>query len=99
MPEKLDRNNPERTLWECPVCGSINAWDWNEAERASRLLKTKVKVSHGSCFDNICGHCGSDIVRADSPIRASCYTHEAKEHCSDPDTQEKGVWFDCFYEE
>ena len=24
---------------------------------------------------------------------------EAKEHCQDPDTEEKGVWFDAFYEE
>jgi len=24
---------------------------------------------------------------------------EAQEHCKDPDTQEKGVWFDVFYEE
>jgi hypothetical protein len=23
---------------------------------------------------------------------------EAKDHCKDPDTHEKGVWFDCFYE-
>jgi len=24
---------------------------------------------------------------------------EAKEHCSSEETHEKGVWFDCFYEE
>jgi hypothetical protein len=24
---------------------------------------------------------------------------EAQKHCSDPSTQEKGVWFDAFYEE
>jgi hypothetical protein len=24
---------------------------------------------------------------------------EAREHCKDPSTHEKGVWFDCFYEE
>lgn len=24
---------------------------------------------------------------------------EAQEHCKDPATHEKGVWFDCFYEE
>jgi hypothetical protein len=24
---------------------------------------------------------------------------EAQEHCSDPDTSEKGVWFDSFYKE
>ena len=24
---------------------------------------------------------------------------EAQEHCKDPSTHEKGVWFDCFYEE
>lgn len=24
---------------------------------------------------------------------------EAQEHCGDPSTQEKGVWFDAFYEE
>jgi hypothetical protein len=76
--EKLDRNNPDRTLWECPVCLGINAWDWDEAERASSLLKTEVKVAHGSCFDNICGHCGADLVHVDSPIRATCYTHEGE---------------------
>jgi len=76
---KLDRNNPERTLWECPVCLNINAWDWDEADRASRLLKVEVKCAHGSGFDNICGHCGADLVHEDSPILAECYTHEPRE--------------------
>ena len=76
MSEKLDRNNPERIIWECGACGGINAWNWDDAERASRLLKVEVKESHGSCFDNICGHCGTDWVRIDSPMRAEVYTHE-----------------------
>ena len=76
MSIKLGRNNPERTLWECPVCKNINAWNYDDAERASKFLKVEVKVAHGSCFDNICGHCGADLVHIDSPIRANCYTHE-----------------------
>jgi hypothetical protein len=31
---------------------------------------------------------------------ATGLTHEdVKEYCSDPDSKEDGVWFDCFYEE
>lgn len=63
-------------LWLCPVCGAVNAWNIEDAERASRLLGVSVEVSHGSCFDNICGRCGSDIVEPGSPILAAVYTHE-----------------------
>jgi hypothetical protein len=62
-------------LWICPECGKINAWNAEDAERASKKLNMPVDVSHGSCFDNICGGCGADIVRPDSPILAPCYTH------------------------
>lgn len=75
----MRRNNPERTLWECPTCYNINAWNWEDAERASSLLKVEVKVSHGSCFDNICGHCGVNLVHIDSPINSECYTHIPRE--------------------
>jgi hypothetical protein len=64
-----------RSMWVCPQCGAINAWDHNDAERASIKLKTEVHVSSGSCFDNLCGHCHADIVQPDSPILAECYTH------------------------
>lgn len=70
-----DRNNPERRIWACPVCGGINAWDWQAVERAAAMLGVEVATATGSCFDNICGHCHADIVRADSPIMANCYTH------------------------
>jgi hypothetical protein len=64
-----------KMLWVCPECGAINAWSGDDAERASSKLKTKVLVCHGSCFDNVCGGCGSDIVKPDSPILSPCYTH------------------------
>ena len=63
------------SLWVCPECGTVNAWNWEDAERASKRLGVKVEVCSGSCFDNICGHCGADIVNQDSPILAPCYTH------------------------
>jgi hypothetical protein len=66
-------------LWICPECGEVNAWNYEDAERAAKRLKVEVKVSHGSCFDNFCGHCGADIVKPDSPILAECYTHVAQE--------------------
>jgi len=66
-------------LWICPECGIVNAWNWDDAVRASEKLKVdvqlKVAVCHGSCFDNICGGCQARIVHPDSPILASCYTH------------------------
>lgn len=68
-------DRPKSALWVC-FCGGINAWNYEDAERASRALREEVKVSHGSCFDNVCGHCGADVVAVDSPIRANCYTHE-----------------------
>jgi hypothetical protein len=64
-----------RLFWICPECGQVNAYNYEDAERASRLLKDEVKVSFGSCFDNICGGCRCDIVNPDSPILAPCYTH------------------------
>jgi phage terminase large subunit GpA-like protein len=65
----------KRWFWVCPECGQVNAFNWDDAERAIRLLKKEVKVCHGSCFDNICGGCGANIVQPDSPILAPCYTH------------------------
>lgn len=63
------------TLWVCPQCGGINAFNHEEATRAEAKCRQSVAVSHGSCFDNICGHCGADIVKPDSPILSPCYTH------------------------
>lgn len=77
-----ERFDPARRVWECPICGHVNTWNWDDGERASRLLSTltrrhvPVYVCHGSAFDNVCGQCGTDFVRRDSPIRAECYTHE-----------------------
>lgn len=65
-------------LWQCPVCGTVNAYNHEDAERASGRLKREVAVCHGSCFDNICGHCGADIVDPESPINAECYTHQSR---------------------
>ena len=70
-----ERCDPERRVWECAACGTYNAWNWDDAERASSLLRKPVVCCHGSCFDNVCGGCGADWVREDSPIRAECYTH------------------------
>lgn len=62
-------------LWVCPVCGSVNAWCEGDAGRASQRLGISVEVSHGSCFDNVCGGCGRDIIEPGSPILAEVYTH------------------------
>lgn len=32
-------------------------------------------------------------------IKTGLTLKEAREHCSSDDSHEKGVWFDCFYEE
>lgn len=86
MPEKKDRSDPSRNVWECPVCGYINVWDSNNIDRVKALCKTdKVAVCHGSSFDNVCGHCGADLVAKDSPILAECYTHQ------DPDAAEEAL--------
>lgn len=34
----------------------------------------------------------------DKVIAEGLTLEEAKEHCKDPSTSEKGVWFDAFYE-
>lgn len=63
-------------LWVCPECGSVNAWNWEDSERAKARLGIKeVFISHGSCFDNVCGKCQTNIGKPDSPINAPCYTH------------------------
>ena len=62
-------------LWICPECRAINAWNYEDSVRAQLRLNETVTVCHGSCFDNVCGECGANIVRPDSPILASCYTH------------------------
>ena len=67
-------------LWVCPECGEINAWDSDVADRVQAMIKTaRVFISYGSCFDNICGHCRSNIVHPESPILSECYTHESRE--------------------
>ncbi len=35
----------------------------------------------------------------DKVIDTGLTLEEARKHCSSEDTCEKGVWFDCFYEE
>jgi hypothetical protein len=84
-----DRNDPSRRVWECPVCRCVNVWNWADAQRAAAILgldcpeissannrnRSEIQIAHGSAFDNICGGCGADLVRADSPILAECYTH------------------------
>lgn len=64
-------------LWICPECGQINAWNYEDAIRASARVKRDVAVSFGSCFDNVCGNrnCGANIVNSESPINHPCYTH------------------------
>ena len=62
-------------LWVCPECGTINAWSYEDAERAAAKLKQPVEVCYGSCYDNFCGSCKADIVKPDSPILAQCYSH------------------------
>ena len=64
-------------FWICPECGQVNAWNYEDAVRATARLKRDVAVSFGSCFDNICGNkqCGANIARPDSPINHPCYTH------------------------
>jgi hypothetical protein len=71
----LERTDPARRLRQCACYGGLNAWTWPDAERAQWLTDQKVAVAWGSCWDNVCGHCGADFVRADAPILAECYTH------------------------
>jgi len=66
---------PKRLLWLCPVCDHVNAFSYEDADRATARLHTPVAICTGSCFDNICGHCKSNIVEPDSPILSPCYTH------------------------
>lgn len=63
-------------LWLCPHCYSINAWNYGDAQRAEVKTREEIFISHGSCFDNVCGNCGSNIVKPDSPILTEVYTHE-----------------------
>jgi transcription elongation factor Elf1 len=67
--------NPSDDIWECPVCNSLNAWNYDDSVRFSKHYSEAVYISHGSCFDNICGNCGADFVHENSPILAECYTH------------------------
>ena len=62
-------------IWECPVCGTLNCWNDNDAQKVQKRTGRKVVICYGSYFDNVCGHCHSNIVEPDSPILASCYTH------------------------
>lgn len=64
------------TLWMCPECCFVNAWNHEDAERAGERLGEAVVVSHGSAFDNICGNCGANIVHPESPTLHPAYTHE-----------------------
>jgi hypothetical protein len=80
-----DRQDPNRRVWECMACGQLNVWNWEDQEAVARLChrdiydyanarqKNAVAIAHGSCYDNICGNCGADIVAIDSPIMA--YSH------------------------
>ncbi len=107
MPQTLpkDRNDPSRRIWECPACTGINVWNWEDAERASTLLglanpettyanngNTKeIHVAHGSCFDNVCGCCGANVVKADSPILAEVFTHNPADY-DDPNDPDNYDW-------
>jgi len=66
---------PHKLFWICPECGSVNAFSHEDAERFTKKTGEPCSVSHGSCFEDICGNCGRSIVAADSPILAPCYTH------------------------
>ncbi len=70
--------NPDARLWRCPSCRKPNAWNWSDAQAAADHLGVDVAVAHGSCFDNICGHCGADVVKRSSPIRHPAYTHQGR---------------------
>jgi hypothetical protein len=71
-------DEPAADVWRCPCCDGLNVWAWTAAELASKKHKIPLndfKTASGSCFDNICGHCGADLVKEDSPILAQCFTH------------------------
>jgi hypothetical protein len=72
--ERLDRTDPRRSIWRCPCCDAINVWSpWLCARLEDRSIQAVTCT--GSCFDNICGACHSNIVKRDSPILAECFTH------------------------
>jgi len=66
---------PNCCVWECSRCGAVNAWAYQDLEKVERLNHVKCFISHGSCFDNICGACGANHVKRNSPILSECYTH------------------------
>ena len=76
MPRIKVGPNPNHDIWRCRTCHAVNAWNWEDAERAEKILGEEVFHATGSAFDNICGKCRTDYVRRDSPIRANCYTHK-----------------------
>lgn len=39
-------------------------------------------------------HPNNDMI-----VKEGLTLDEVKAHCQSPETEEKGVWFDCFYEE
>ena len=66
---------PKAMVWQCPVCLAINSWNYEIGQDVERIIKHTVYNATGSCFDNICGKCHSNIVKRNSPIMAKCYTH------------------------
>lgn len=77
------RHCPDRRVWECDSCGCLNTWNWKDQERLTERTgrpwvqdapaftrRNVIGIAHGSCFDNVCGVCGANHVRADSPILA-----------------------------
>ena len=74
-----DACDPSRRVWRCMACAGVNVWNYGDNLRLNTPART-VAIAHGSCFDNVCGHCGANIVASDSPILADCYTHAGDEN-------------------
>lgn len=76
MNEKMHLPWDSKLFWICPVCGSVNAFNNEDASRFEQKTGQVCFISTGSCFDNQCGNCHANIVEPDSPILAPCYTHK-----------------------
>ena len=80
--ELLDQEYAE----ECPACGCISAYSWDDVNYAPRAgveeedVPVSARVYHigaASGFEWTCGndHCGLSWTPWDSPLAAVCFTH------------------------
>jgi hypothetical protein len=60
-----------KDLEECPVCGGLNTYCWDDVDEEKGIAH----IPTASCWEWQCGHCGAHLVEAGSPPTYPCYTH------------------------